>query len=573
MIITTELDDAFEDQEYSVTIEATDPDIPYGDHMTYSLTVYPEGMTINSSTGEINWLPDNDDVGDTTVTVVVTDDSSATDTQSFILTVTNVNDPPVFTSIPDTSFNEDNNLLIPKSYFYDYVDDPDNYDSTLTFTFNNEDHVYVNTSIDSIRLSSPLNWNGYDTIEVIVNDGNLYDTTSWNINVNPVNDAPVICSADSVSAIEDVYFKYNAETNDIDNSSVNYIFENLPVWLTSNADSIYGTPVEGSRDTSFNVIASDGELYDTLNVLLSVIAINDPPVLLSIPDTSFFEDCFLALPVSYFYQFVNDPDNPDSTLLWSISDTDYVSVNIRQDSVIYSAGKDWFGADTLFLNVSDGEFSDKTDFIIDIYPINDPPYFTEFMPDSISFDSDVCDTLFLDGLASDIDDQDSTLIWSYIHSSFISSVINDTLKCATFWVEENISGQDTVIFSISDGEYILFDSLIVIVNQVLGLDFIMSQIPQEYYLAQNYPNPFNPITNIIYGIPKRSFVTIKIYDLLGKEIITLVNKNQEAKYYKILWDAKDKFGNNVSSGMYFCRIIAESDNNVFTKTKKLLLLR
>lgn len=95
----------------------------------------------------------------------------------------------------------------------------------------------------------------------------------------------------------------------------------------------------------------------------------------------------------------------------------------------------------------------------------------------------------------------------------------------------------------------------------------------NFILYQNYPNPFNPKTNILYWIPKRSYVSIKIYDLLGREVITLVNQDQEAKYYNILWDAKDKYGNNVSSGMYFYRIIAESENNVFIKTKKLLLLR
>jgi len=110
IITTNELTNAVEDQAYSYTIEATDADLVYGDHLIYSLSVYSEGMTINSMTGEINWLPDNEDVGDTTVTVVVTDDSSATDTQTYDLAVVNVNDPPVFSAIPDTSFNEDARL-------------------------------------------------------------------------------------------------------------------------------------------------------------------------------------------------------------------------------------------------------------------------------------------------------------------------------------------------------------------------------------------------------------------------------------------------------------------------------
>ena len=101
-----------------------------------------------------------------------------------------------------------------------------------------------------------------------------------------------------------------------------------------------------------------------------------------------------------------------------------------------------------------------------------------------------------------------------------------------------------------------------------------TEFPKEFTLYQNYPNPFNPVTNIHYGIPNKSHVNIKIYDLLGREVRTLVDKEQEASYYNIIWDSKDNFGNNVSSGMYLYKIVAYSDGRgVFVKTRKLLLLR
>ena len=101
-----------------------------------------------------------------------------------------------------------------------------------------------------------------------------------------------------------------------------------------------------------------------------------------------------------------------------------------------------------------------------------------------------------------------------------------------------------------------------------------TEFPKEFALYQNYPNPFNPVTNIHYGIPNKSHVNIKIYDLLGREVRTLVDKEQEASYYNIIWDSKDNFGNNVSSGMYLYKIVAYSDGRgVFVKTRKLLLLR
>ena len=99
-------------------------------------------------------------------------------------------------------------------------------------------------------------------------------------------------------------------------------------------------------------------------------------------------------------------------------------------------------------------------------------------------------------------------------------------------------------------------------------DFINSKekeiLPTEFKLYQNYPNPFNPTTTIEYSIPKTSYVTLKIYDILGKLVTTLVNESKEAGYYKV-----ELNGSNFSSGIYFYRIEAGK----FIDTKKLLLLK
>jgi hypothetical protein len=87
----------------------------------------------------------------------------------------------------------------------------------------------------------------------------------------------------------------------------------------------------------------------------------------------------------------------------------------------------------------------------------------------------------------------------------------------------------------------------------------------EYFnLHQNYPNPFNPNTRINYQIPEQSFVTLKIFDVLGKEIDTLVNEEKPAGKYKVEFD-----GNGLPSGVYFYQLQAGS----FVETKKMILLR
>ena len=98
----------------------------------------------------------------------------------------------------------------------------------------------------------------------------------------------------------------------------------------------------------------------------------------------------------------------------------------------------------------------------------------------------------------------------------------------------------------------------------LSVDQINSLIPEKYELAQNYPNPFNPVTTIQYSLPQRSNVTLKIYDVLGKEIAVLVNEEKDRGVYNVSFDAS-----HLSSGVYFYRLQAGS----FGSTKKMILLR
>jgi len=101
----------------------------------------------------------------------------------------------------------------------------------------------------------------------------------------------------------------------------------------------------------------------------------------------------------------------------------------------------------------------------------------------------------------------------------------------------------------------------------------VEQLPTQYDLGQNYPNPFNPETNISYQLPEAAQVTIRIYNLLGQNIRTLVSANQSAGKYTETWDGKDNRGRDVSSGIYVYRLNAISKNQTFTRAKKLMLIR
>ena len=89
-------------------------------------------------------------------------------------------------------------------------------------------------------------------------------------------------------------------------------------------------------------------------------------------------------------------------------------------------------------------------------------------------------------------------------------------------------------------------------------------IPKAFKLYQNYPNPFNPITRIAFFIPEDEHVSLKVFDILGREITTIVDNNLMVGRHKVEWDAS-----SCISGIYFYRITAGG----FVETKKMLLLK
>jgi len=139
----------------------------------------------------------------------------------------------------------------------------------------------------------------------------------------------------------------------------------------------------------------------------------------------------------------------------------------------------------------------------------------------------------------------------------------------TFGVERNapVNKKDTIEFMITDGMGIMMTK-----------SFIFSySAPKEFKLEQNFPNPFNPTTRIQYQIPlgfaaspfskggtKGGFVTLKVYDILGSEVRTLVNEEQKPGYYEVQFNAS-----NFASGMYVYRLTAGN----FISTKKMMLVK
>ena len=108
-------------------------------------------------------------------------------------------------------------------------------------------------------------------------------------------------------------------------------------------------------------------------------------------------------------------------------------------------------------------------------------------------------------------------------------------------------------------ESLKFEVDIIVGNgfNTFGLNRIATLIPEGYILSQAYPNPFNPVTTLGFALPIETEVSISVYNLQGREIISLVNGNMAAGYHQVVWNADSH-----SSGMYFVKMIAGEYVNI-----------
>jgi hypothetical protein len=101
----------------------------------------------------------------------------------------------------------------------------------------------------------------------------------------------------------------------------------------------------------------------------------------------------------------------------------------------------------------------------------------------------------------------------------------------------------------------------------LGGEVVISG-PGEFSLSQSYPNPSNPVSKIDFQLPFTGHVVIKVYDITGREVAKLIDEYKEAGFYNVTFD-----GNNLASGVYFYRILADGGGQKVSAVKKLLLVK
>ncbi|MFA7361660.1 MAG: T9SS type A sorting domain-containing protein [Candidatus Kapaibacterium sp.] len=157
----------------------------------------------------------------------------------------------------------------------------------------------------------------------------------------------------------------------------------------------------------------------------------------------------------------------------------------------------------------------------------------------------------------------------YNNTTYTSySTVNCTAAPGMYWgryndLTEPLGGCGYTAWTLTTGPVGRANTKLVL-EPLTGVNPIGSQLPNVYSLSQNYPNPFNPTTKINFALPKQGLVTLKIYDVLGREVRTLVNEIKSAGSYSVDFNASE-----FSSGVYFYRLQSEG----FTDIKKMMLIK
>lgn len=160
--------------------------------------------------------------------------------------------------------------------------------------------------------------------------------------------------------------------------------------------------------------------------------------------------------------------------------------------------------------------------------------------------------------------QNSAVPWSAFNTgSGLSRTANTVVVSAT---GEALTGP-------SEGENIRTASGFLVVlkrlQSTVAIDEVDGRLPAAYALHQNYPNPFNPSTTLEFDLPAATDIQIVVYDLLGREIVRLVEQRLEPGYHQLVWNGRDRRGRELPTGMYIVLMATPE----YRKSIKLLLLK
>ncbi len=373
---------------FAVTATASDADLDAGlaDPHTFSLTTAPTGMVITPGSGAISWTTGDTDPGVHPVTVRVVDAAGASDTESFTVTVTNVDDAPVFTSTPVTTATQDvvYSAVVAANDADEFIGD------TVTLSAPTLPAWLSFAPGTGVLSGTPSNDDvGNHDVEIAATDSDGTQTLqAFTIVVANVNDAPVFVSIAPQTTAEGgtVRFDVSASDPDGDGVSVTFSSTDLPPEATFDGTSFVwetGFDDEGTFTATFT--ADDGTTTSTLDVTITVGSVNRAPVLSAIGARSVAEGASLS--------FLLDAIDADGDVLafsaTTLSGTDPFTRGATLTGATFSWAPGFADAGIVVVRftASDGTLSDSEDVTITVTEVNRAPRFTATPPSSTNEDA------------------------------------------------------------------------------------------------------------------------------------------------------------------------------------------
>ena len=477
------------------SVNATDAD---GDVLSYAW--YLDGSLTTTAAIFSYTAADNLSVVENHIVhVIVSDGRGGTATHVWNISTLPVNDAPVFGTIADQFVPEDS---VP-SFVLDlwtFVSDEESAVDQLSFGMAQSNPSLISCTISANRnlsCATPApNQNGQSVITITATDPDgASSSTSFIVYVTPVNDAPII------TGIPDVVFNEDGYNDSIDLDTFVLDIDNIPdqlSWAASGSTNVIVVidPVShivnfsalpdwfGSENVTLTVTDPDGAT-DSQTIVVTVIAVNDPPVVSDIPDIWLPEDGYNdSIDLD---DYVYDPDDPDSAMSWSV--TGNVNVIAYIDPVTHvlnvSAFPNWNGIEFLNFTATDpvGAVASDGVVVVTVSPVNDPPVVLPLPQISFAEDS-YNDSLDLDGYVIDADNIPDQLSWAASGSTNVIVVIDPVSHIVNFSALPDWFGSENITLTATDPGGLSDSEIITITVTPVNDAPVLGQL-SNYTIAEN----------------------------------------------------------------------------------------
>ena len=387
-----------------------------------------------SISGQTLLVQPNNNYNGTLIIDISVSDGEFSDSESFILNVTPVNDPPEISEIEDQSSPEDETYTIDINVF-----DVDG--DELSFWAEGATNADLSISGNQLIVTPYQDWFGQLEVSIVVTDGEYFESETFLLDITPVNDAPQLTQIADQNIDEDQVFSYNILAVDIDGDNLDFtLVSPLNSIFTISNDTLIVTPDENfNGEIILDLSVSDGELVDASEFILTVNPVNDPPTLEDIINQEIDENQVLNLDFIAY-----DVDDDPLVYDYYIS-SGYAQADINNNVLTITPNQNWFGEIELSLTVSDGEYYIQDQFTVEVLEVDDPP--TAYDISSITTEDQL---ITIDLIASDPDTESQNLSYAITSSATNGSatIVGNSIEYSP---NLNYNGTDQISYIVNDG--------------------------------------------------------------------------------------------------------------------------